>query len=179
VQGTWYDATASGRLPALETDGLGFAASIEGGYPFLLDNGMVLEPQAQLVYQHVSLGDTSDVGGPVGFEDGQSLLGRIGVKLSKTWQLDPASDPDPREVEGWVRASLTNEFLGQPKAVFASEDGDVPFQADLSGLGFTLDAGFDAEVADDVSIFGSFDYEQKFDGDARAFGGEVGLKVRF
>src|SRR5690606_2987219 len=38
VQGTWYDITASGRLPEMQTDAFGFAASLEGGYPFRLDN---------------------------------------------------------------------------------------------------------------------------------------------
>lgn len=55
---TRYDnvrAKASGG-ETVKPDGWGFAASLEGGYPFQLDEKWSLEPQAQLVYQYVDLG---------------------------------------------------------------------------------------------------------------------------
>ena len=62
---------------------------------------------------------------------------------------------------------------------FSSEDGFVPFEANERGAGFKIDGGFDAELAKDVSLYGNLEFQHKFDGDDHAFGGELGLKVKF
>jgi outer membrane autotransporter protein len=50
LQGTFYDMNGnSNRLPALHTEGWGLGASLEGGAPFRLGGGWLIEPQAQLV----------------------------------------------------------------------------------------------------------------------------------
>lgn len=86
VQATFYDVDGvSGRLPTLETNGWGLAASLEGGAPFRLGGGWQLEPQARLVYQTVDLDDTHDVGAFVHFKDVDSLAGRIGVRFANTF----------------------------------------------------------------------------------------------
>ncbi|WP_244421444.1 autotransporter outer membrane beta-barrel domain-containing protein [Allomesorhizobium alhagi] len=181
VQGTWYDIEASGRLPGMETDGFGLGALLEGGYPFYLGDGVVLEPQAQLTYQTIDLDDAHDVGAQIRFDDVQSLVGRLGVRLSRSWDLSPAGTPagDQRRALAWIRASVLNEFLGQPVTQFSSEDGFVPFEANERGAGFKIDGGFDAELAKDVSLYGNLEFQHKFDGDDHAFGGELGLKVKF
>ncbi|MGK6317662.1 autotransporter-associated beta strand repeat-containing protein [Neorhizobium sp. DT-125] len=181
IQGTWYDIGASGRLPGVSTDGLGFAASLETGYPFHLENGMVLEPQAQLTYQAINLGSMRDIGANVRFDDVQSLVGRVGIRLSQSWGLGPQEGEanNKRQAISWIRGSITNEFLGEPTASFSSEDGYVPFQAGMKGAGFKIDAGFDAEIADGVSIYGNVDYQRSFDNDNHAFSGKLGLKARF
>ena len=48
LQGTWYYGSASTQFARLNTDGTGFIASLEGGYPFSwpqLGPGFVIEPQ--------------------------------------------------------------------------------------------------------------------------------------
>jgi len=181
VQGTWYDISASGSLSDMDTDAFGFGASLEGGYPIQLDNGFVLEPQAQLTYQTIDIDDGRDTAAQIRFNDVESLVGRLGMRLSRAWDLEPETDTNaPRQAVAWVRASLLNEFLGQPVTEFSSEDGYVPFQADKKGAGFKLDLGFDAAVRENVSVYGSFEYQHQFGGgDDHAFGGEVGLKAKF
>ncbi len=92
LQATWYDATMSGQrgLREAETDGWGLAASIEGGYPFDLGNGWLIEPQAQLVYQFLDLNDFNDGAADVRYSDQDSLAGRIGARLARSWNLDEA-----------------------------------------------------------------------------------------
>jgi len=181
VQGTWYDITASGRLPDVDTDGFGFGTSLEGGYPFQLGGGLVLEPQAQLTYQTIDLDDTSDIAAQIRFDDVESLVGRLGVRLSGRWDLDTAGPTggDGREVLAWIRASVLNEFLGEPETQFSSADGFVPFASDINGASIKIDAGFDAEVTENISVYGNALFQQQFDGGDHVFGGELGLKARF
>lgn len=79
----------------------------------------------------------------------------------------------------WVRASLINEFLGRPETEFSSADGYVPFQVDMQGAGYKIDAGMDAEIANNVSLYGNLLYQSSFDNNDHAFGGQLGLKIRF
>ncbi len=68
LQGTWYNVrSASTGLPALTTNGWGFASSLEAGYPISLGGGFIIEPQAQIVYQSVSLSDSGDTAATVQF----------------------------------------------------------------------------------------------------------------
>jgi outer membrane autotransporter protein len=62
VQGTWYDISMTGQrgLRDASTNAFGFAASLEGGYPFQIGGGWQLEPQAQLVYQALNINNFND-----------------------------------------------------------------------------------------------------------------------
>ena len=59
VMATFFGGYAtSSRDVGIDIDGTGVTASLEGGYPIALAQGWTLEPQAQLVWQHLSLDDT-------------------------------------------------------------------------------------------------------------------------
>ncbi len=73
--------SASTSLPALTTKGWGFASSLEAGYPIHLGGGFIVEPQAQIVYQNVSLGDASDTAATVQFRNADSIAARIAHEL--------------------------------------------------------------------------------------------------
>ena len=193
VQGTWYDTNmTAGRsvfgLRAGETDGWGLAASLEGGYPFELGDGWQLEPQAQLVYQTFDFAGFNDGAADVRYSDLDSLAGRVGAQLARDWKLgevegggSAGSEPlaHARLASIWLRADLWQEFLGQPTTEFSSANGFVPFTADLQGswakVGFGGSYDFDANG----TIFGNMNYERTFDGDAYAWEGKVGLKVKW
>ncbi|WOH65142.1 autotransporter outer membrane beta-barrel domain-containing protein [Bradyrhizobium sp. BWA-3-5] len=56
LQATAYQGTASTIFASLPTKGIGFVSSLEAGYPIpvpALGPGFVLEPQGQIVWQHV------------------------------------------------------------------------------------------------------------------------------
>ncbi|WP_342670244.1 autotransporter outer membrane beta-barrel domain-containing protein [Desulfobulbus elongatus] len=182
VQGTWYDIKTEGRLPEMTTDGFGLGASLEAGYPFHCANTVVVEPQAQVTYQTIDLDDTRDVGSVVRFSDVDSLVGRLGVRLSRSWKPAPAApsaDKQRKAATVWVRASLVNEFLGRPETRFSSADGYIPFQTDTQGAGYVIDTGIDAEITDNISLYGNLLFQNRFDGDDHAFGGQLGLKIKF
>jgi outer membrane autotransporter protein len=179
LQGTWYeDMTMTGRrgLRDGETNGFGFAASLEGGYPFQLGGGWQLEPQAQLVYQALDIDDFNDGASDVSYSDTDSLAGRIGARVTQEW--DVGGDAK-RKFTFWGRADLWYEFLDDPTTEFSSAAGFIPFTADAGDSWATLGIGAAMQVADSTSIYGNVNYDVAFDGDADAWEGKVGLKVQW
>jgi outer membrane autotransporter protein len=131
-----------------------------------------------VTYQNIELDDASDGAATVSFSDVDSLVGRLGARLARSWELDPG-ETDPRQITGWLRASLANYFLGEPVATFSSGAGPVPIDADYSGPSVILNAGLDADLADNIALYGNVDFEYQFDDLSEAIGGEIGVKVRW
>jgi outer membrane autotransporter protein len=176
LQGTWYDVKgASTYLPALETEGAGLAASIEGGLPVRVGGGWIVEPQVQAVFQNVDLHDGNDGAALIQFRDVQSLAGRVGLRLAHTWS--PASSGDAGQVTVWLRPNLWHEFLGDPATSFSSATGSIPFRADLGGGWAELNVGMTAQITDAVSLFANASYQHGLDGDSRAYDGKLGFRI--
>jgi len=176
LQGTWYDSKGvSGRLPTLTTNGWGFAGSLEAGYPIKLGGGFIVEPQAQIVYQNVSLGDGTDTAATVQFRNIESFAARIGARFARTWSLDDSRQP--RLITAWIRPSVWNEFRGAPQTLFSSADGPVPFQSNISGTWFELNAGMDAKITSATSLFSNVGYQVSTNGRATAYNGKIGLRA--
>lgn len=179
LQGTWYNIDASSDRPfSLSTSGFGVGGSLEAGYPFALAYGWLIEPQAQLTFQHIDIDDADDGVATVSFSDVDSLVGRLGARLATTWELNPGA-ADPRLITGWLRASYAYEFLGEPVTAFSSAAGPVEFDADYSGSSVILNAGLDADLSANTALYGSVDYEYQFDDIGQSIGGEIGFKVRW
>ncbi|WP_241024788.1 autotransporter outer membrane beta-barrel domain-containing protein [Paraburkholderia sp. Ac-20340] len=93
--GGWYtDAVAMGsaltvRTQSSDTDGgvsgsthgNAFTGSVEAGLPMALAYGLTLEPQAQIVWQWLSLDRFNDGISEVTWNNGNTFLGRIGARL--------------------------------------------------------------------------------------------------
>jgi outer membrane autotransporter protein len=178
VQGTWYDMDMTSRrgLRDGETSAFGFAASLEGGYPFDLGNDWLLEPQAQLVYQNLNIDDFNDGAADVRYSDTDSLAGRIGARVARDWDVE--GDPK-RKFTLWGRADLWHEFLDDPTTEFSSATGFIPFTADLGDTWGKLGIGAARQVNDATTFYANVNYETSFDGDADAWEGKVGLKVQW
>jgi outer membrane autotransporter protein len=191
VQGTWYDASMSGArgLREGDTTGTGFAASLEGGYPFHFGESWVIEPQAQLVYQVLDFDEFNDGAADVRFSDLDSLAGRIGARLARSWSLEEEAQgdgpgegmpPEPgRDASLWLRADIWHEFLGEPTTEFSSADGFVPFTADLEGSWFKVGFGGTYDFTTNSTLYANVNYDRSFDGDAYAWEGKLGVKVEW
>jgi outer membrane autotransporter protein len=92
LQGTGYGGNAmaqSANLPVttkLATGGSGFLASLEGGYPVPLQFGtnFILEPQAQIVWQHVSFDPANDGIGTIALGSTSGTTERFGARAQWT-----------------------------------------------------------------------------------------------
>jgi outer membrane autotransporter protein len=185
VQGTFYDVRGqSTRIPALETDGWGFAASIEAGYPLrgLLGGwglgGLSIEPQAQLIYQSIDLGDTRDIGAQVRFDDVESLAGRVGVRFATSWAMPALFGlHPPLTTTAWVRPSYWHEFSSDPKTLFSSQIGFLPFRANVGVNWGEIATGLTVQVDRNTALFASASYTTDLEGDGEAWDGKLGLKV--
>ncbi|WP_147306461.1 autotransporter outer membrane beta-barrel domain-containing protein [Methylovirgula sp. 4M-Z18] len=185
AQATWYDSvTARSSRSAglanaigLSTQGLGLAASLEGGYPVQLGNGWIAEPQAQLEYQHINLDQAADVAATVRFKAAQSLAGRLGLRVARTFALEEGAQP--RVMTTWLRANLWHEFLGDNKTEFSSATGFLPFQSNLGGSWGELNAGVSGQITHNAVLNASLGYQLGLDGRRHGYDGKIGLRFNW
>ncbi|MEI4480644.1 MULTISPECIES: autotransporter family protein [unclassified Phyllobacterium] len=171
VMGSWFggDATSS-RGIGIDIDGSGVTASIEGGIPIALSENWKLEPQAQLIWQHLSLDDANDLFSPVSFDTEDAFTGRIGVRLqgkyataTGTWQP-------------YLKANLWREFSGSDSVYFGSDGIDTDYESTSLELG----GGVSYDFTKSVSGFATADYTFDVDGgDKKTVEGNIGLRVQW
>ncbi|MEN3931264.1 autotransporter outer membrane beta-barrel domain-containing protein [Microvirga sp. W0021] len=179
IQNTWYSVDAkSSKGQNLKPDGYGFLASLEGGYSFKLDNGITIEPQAQLAYQTTSFDDVRDAYGKFSIDNGDSLRGRIGVRVAKTWNA--GSEAQPRLINAWLRGNIWYEFMGDSKTTVTNLMGldPVPVHSSLGGTWGEIGAGVSGKVSDRTALFATGAYNHSLDNKGReAWSGRIGVNV--
>jgi len=179
VQGTGYNVKASStRMAPLKTDGIGVAASLEGGYPIPLRNGWVFVPQAQLVYQTASFNDASDAASSVYFGDAHSLAGRVGSEVKKSWFY--GSDPTrPKLISAWLRVDMWREFMANPGVSFSTPTTPVSFHSDLKRSWVGLRTGISSQLARNVFVYGSAGYDVGINSRDSGYSGKVGIRINW
>ena len=92
LQGTLYERARSSASPiksnhvilpgeSFSTRGKGLTLSVEGGYLFSLHGGWKIKPQAQLIYQNVSMNDLRDAYGYVQYSSADTVQARLGQRV--------------------------------------------------------------------------------------------------
>jgi autotransporter family porin len=102
--GTHLDGQDEALGDQVDISGYGAVVSIEGGYPIVVAPGVRLEPQAQLVYQHLNLHDVDDPFSHVAYDTPDALFGRIGVRLSADLL------PPPHVLRPYLKANIWQDF---------------------------------------------------------------------
>lgn len=181
LQGTRFDPirTDSTGDVNMRTQGWAGTSSLEAGYKLRLADGWGLEPQAQIIYQHVSLDNTEDMFGRFDFENTNTVYGRIGARLTRDWAA-----ADGRVYSAWARANLWHTMSGDAKTTFADLNGNnrVALNSDLGGTWGQLGLGFSAQLKNNVSLFATGDYSHSLGHNgARSsiVSGNLGLKVKW
>ncbi|WP_337264336.1 MULTISPECIES: autotransporter family protein [unclassified Serratia (in: enterobacteria)] len=177
IQGTIYDdidiRTRAGSRS--KTDGSGFAASLEGGYPFALDNNWTIEPQAQAIYQHVSLDNFHDDYGQVQYGSTDTLDTRIGTRLTKTVMTQTED-----KVMVWGRANLWHKMGADAKTTFRDLNGNNAVSLDTK-LGSTwgqVGVGISGQLNKNWTVFATTDYNHALDGGkGSSVSGRIGVKM--
>jgi outer membrane autotransporter protein len=166
---TWFDgAPRSNRGVGTSTDGNAFAASIEGGYPIVLGNGWSLEPQAQLIWQRVSLDSTQDRYSTIVYEDTNGVTGRLGARLQGALQQGKVL------WQPWLKANLWRGARGSDAVVF----GGVPIATRSDATALELGAGIDIKISKSVDFYATVGYTTDVDGDHRkSVSGNAGLRA--
>ncbi len=154
LQGTWYYGSASTQFARLHTDGTGFIASLEGGYPFAwpqLGPGFVIEPQGQILWQKVSFRHDYDGLGDVALGDTTGPSGRIGLRTK--WTIATAGG---QVWQPYLRANLWRDWGAEADAVYSGTD-PVPLASQVTRL--ELGGGLTGKINANVSVFANVDYE--------------------
>ena len=154
LQGTWYYGSASTQFARLNTDGTGFIASLEGGYPYAwpqLGPGFVIEPQGQILWQKVSFRHDYDGLGDVALGDTTGPSGRIGLRTKWTIVTGGGQVWQP-----YLRANLWRDWGADANTVYSGTD-IVPLASQVTRL--ELGGGLTGRINANVSVFANVDYE--------------------
>ena len=177
LQGTYYGAieTKSNAGQKMNTHGWAVLGSLEGGYQMKLSDGWTIEPQAQVIYQHGSVENSSDAYGRIKFHDTDAYYARVGVRVQKEWVRE-----NGLKMQMFGRANLWHSFGPDAKTTFTSLDGTNPVtlgsQTAETWAQFSI--GLGGQLSRNTTVFVSGDYNLPL-GDNKGYsvGGRVGMKV--
>jgi hypothetical protein len=137
----------------------------EAGYHMDGGGNIVVTPFAQLVYQHVALGNGMVGPSSVTFDDVNSLIGRARVLVQ--------AKAGSASVFGSV--GVSNDFMA-PQLTTVS---GTTYRTTTGGPRGEFTAGLEGMLAGGFSIFGSGEYDISFDGQSQTYSGRAGFRKDF
>ncbi|WP_457584338.1 autotransporter family protein [Ensifer canadensis] len=171
VMGTWFggDATSSAG-ESIDVDGSGVALSLEGGYPIALTQDWTLEPQAQIIWHHLSLDDTADRFSSVSFDADDGVTGRLGFRLQGNVETEAA------RFQPYFKANLWHEFDAEDRVSFDTS----PILTERGGTAIEIGGGVVAKLTETTSVYATADYTTNLGGEkTRIFEGNIGVVVKW
>jgi outer membrane autotransporter protein len=170
LMGTQYDGTpSSNRGVGAKIRGYGVTASLEGGYPLPLGGSLTLEPQAQLVWQHIDFNDTHDRFSSISYGTPDAVSLRIGAKLAGSFSVGHyVFNP-------YLTTNLWQEFVGTDKTIFA----DKPLASGGSNsTSAEVTAGLVTPVTQNVGLWANVSYLTSLSGPyRRSWRGTGGVRI--
>ncbi len=175
LYGAWLDVDAKASGDKLDTQSTSWLASIEMGRAFKLGwGGLSLEPQGQLIYHHRSFDNIADDAIDWRFTMDDALVGRLGVRLKSTANLDPDGR---RKATGYVKASLWGVLAGGDERI---DIATLPVSLERRDAWADVGLGFTVEAAEGLSIFADGDVEFDVGGaDHYAISGKAGVRLNW
>ncbi|HYB08480.1 MAG TPA: autotransporter outer membrane beta-barrel domain-containing protein, partial [Alphaproteobacteria bacterium] len=173
LQGTHYTGNATTEFANLPTVGNGFAVSLEAGYPVPLPLGphFVLEPQAQIIWQHVGFQQGNDGLGEVALGTTSGATGRLGVRGQ--WTIE---DEDGQVWQPYARANVWRDWDARATTTFSGVD-QVPLDEQATRLEFA--GGLTVKLNTSFSLYAQAGYQFAISpSDARRDGvkGDIGVR---
>ncbi|WP_159566077.1 autotransporter outer membrane beta-barrel domain-containing protein [Budvicia diplopodorum] len=163
-QGTYYHNKYESNHRATQ-NGYGAALSGEVGKPFALGGNVILEPQAQLIYQYLYLDSFNDGVSTIDSTSSHSGLARGGLRLVY----------DEATVKPYVVADVVQRLGGNTSVGIGGTD----VSADFSDGWWQTGAGVSVQLADDTQMYADAKYQRGFDGGMEGYTGHLGIKVSF
>ena len=176
----WYvDAVAMGtRLDGysrsdrgirIDTEGRALSLSLEAGYPIPVSANWVVEPQAQVINQHIDLDSQNDGISHVSFDSQSYNTGRVGARLKGRYRVSGMP------LEPYVRGNLWHTFGGSDTVTFDHVDR---IKTEHKSTTADLGVGLVAKVSKEVSLYVSADYSGNVDDDnLQGVMGNLGLRI--
>lgn len=170
IMGTRLDGDShSERGLKLDNRGHALTVSAETGYPIQVTDNWVVEPQAQVIHQKVSLDSEDDGISRVSFDSDGAWTGRLGARLKGRYQVSG------RPLEPYLRANLWHTLSGTDSVTFDDADRiDTEQKSSSADLG----VGVVLSLAKNVSVYGGVDYTSNIDSNQlRATAANLGVRV--
>jgi outer membrane autotransporter protein len=165
-----FEMAAATRAASGSTDGESLTASAEIGYGLGLGGGLVVQPQAQIAYTDLSMNafkDAAPYGLAVSYGVAESLIGRLGVQLQAN-----LVQPGGGSIAPYAIFNVLSEFEGANESEVAGTD----FKSDVGGTWYSAGGGVTAELASNLSVYGSGEYSF---GDVEGWQGTGGVKLHW
>jgi hypothetical protein len=181
AQGWHVDLSASGgRVSGFSrngqgarqaTEGSAMTFSVEGGFPIGLSDNWVVEPQAQLINQRITL-DTPYAGsGNASSSDLTAWSGRVGARLKGSYDLNGLP------VEPYLRTNLWHTVYTGNTVTLDQVD---KISSSRKSSTVELGLGLVARVTPAVSLYVSADYSSDVDdNDLNGIIGSLGVRMRW
>ncbi|WP_133647215.1 autotransporter outer membrane beta-barrel domain-containing protein [Paraburkholderia flava] len=150
------------------THGTSVSGSVEAGLPVPLGNGLTIEPQAQLTWQHLSINDLNDGVSNVAFDDGNTFTGRLGVRLKGTFN-SAGIDWQP-----WLRVSVLRAFGASDSVTYG---GATSLGTQVGQTSGQIGAGIAAQVGKRASVYATANWQTSLGGaHQRTIMGDAGVR---
>jgi outer membrane autotransporter protein len=174
LQGTVYSGHAATPESSLTTDGTGFIASLEGGYPIPLWfwPQLVLEPQGQILWQHVGFNHEFDGFQNVSLGSTNGPTGRLGLLAKSTIVTASGQVWQP-----YVRGNIWESWGAQATTTFGASPIQVPLLEQATWLEFA--AGGTVKVNANWSAYAQAGYQfavAPSNVQRNGFTGDIGLR---
>ncbi|MCA8424444.1 autotransporter outer membrane beta-barrel domain-containing protein [Burkholderia seminalis] len=177
--GGWYtDAVVMGSALTVRThsndnvsgstNGNAFTGSVEAGFPIALGYGLTLEPQAQLVWQYLSLDKFNDGVSDVTWNNGNTFLGRIGARLQYAFDSNGVS------WKPYLRVNVLRSFGSDDKTTFG---GSTTIGTQVGQTAGQVGAGLVAQLTKRGSVYATVSYLTNLGGEhQRTITGNAGVR---
>ncbi len=176
-QFTWYDSDLSNKAGG-NNSGWSSLLSLEVGKRFDLGSGWSVVPQAQLAWTHADFDSFTDINGsPVSTGDGDSLKGRLGLRVENLTSWKNAQGKTDR-LQLYGIANLSYQFLNGTSVEVAG----ASFTQQNKRLWGEVGLGGNYAWNDEWSLYGEADYAAALSsgsGDNYSVRGTAGLRYRW
>ncbi|TWB07975.1 outer membrane autotransporter protein [Rhizobium sp. ERR 1071] len=161
----------------ISTHATGYIASLEAGYPirFGQGNGGLIEPQAQIMYQDLSVDRSRDQYSSVDWSAGTAFTGRLGARLQYT-ERDEAGTL----WQSYARINFWHTFSGNDSTLFGQSSAAI--ETRFGDTALEVAGGLTARVSQNVSFHGQASHRWSLDNSRSqetATAGTVGIRVNW
>ena len=153
------------------TEGSAMTLSVEGGFPIGLGEKWVIEPQAQLINQRITLDTPYSGSGNASSNELSSWSGRVGARLKGSYDISGLP------VEPYVRTNLWHTVYTGNTVTLDQVD---KISSSRNSSTVELGLGLVARVTPAVSLYVSADYSSDVDdNDLNGLIGSLGVRMRW
>ncbi len=174
--GTHNYTLRPGTGAASSADADSWLASLEVGQPFQVGSGWQVEPQAQIVYQHLEVSDAPITNGRAQLDARASWLTRVGVRVKTSMPTGMGT------LKPYGRINVYHANGGSDISSFGATAGSTSFATRIGGTSTEASIGATLEVTPRASVYAEVGKLWASGGDSRTSGGlngSVGLRVRW